>query len=147
MKKLTFAPQRSSELMKNYYTAIVLLVTLVGTATANDLPAFAERVSRAKEIEKQEATQQYLKERMSQVAGPVITEAIRICTNHPCASTDPFVVVADITQEGTLSHVDFEPKTDSSECFANALARVRLPVPPTGAGSSLPIVIEIKITP
>lgn len=141
------AGRRYCEPMKKYYAAIVLLVIVVGTASANDLPTFAERVSRAKEIEQQEAPQKYLKESMSPVAGPAITEAIRVCTNHPCANTDPFVVVADITPEGTLSQIDFEPKTDSSECFANALARVRLPVPPTAANGTLPIVIDIKITP
>jgi len=129
------------------YGMIIFALAGFEIASANDLPTFAERVSRAKEIEQEESTQKYFKERMSPVAGPVIAEAIRMCTNHPCANTDPFVMVADITQEGTLTQVDFEPKTDSSECFANAVVRFRFPEPPTGANGTLPVVIEMKIAP
>lgn len=134
--------------MKKCCIAAVLLVIAVGKAAAADLPPFAERVAKAKDIEQQEQVRLYLKEKMYPVAGPVMAEAIRMCTDHPCASTEPFAVVADVTQDGSLEHIDFEPVTDSSSCIANSLARhLRVPPPPTGDQGTLPIVIEIKITP
>lgn len=127
-------------------TAIFLSFTAAGQAAAEDFPALADRVSLAKQAELQEETRNYLRESMAPVADPFVAEAIRMCTNHPCASTDPFVVVADVTGEGVLSRVDYEPRTDSSECFANALARLRVPAPPTGAQGRLPIVLEMTIS-
>lgn len=134
--------------MKKYLTTMALLAVTVGMAMAGDLPSFAERVAKAKEMEQREQARRYLKDEMHPVAGPVMSEAIRMCTDHPCASTEPFALVADVTEEGSLAHIDFEPKTDSSACIANSLARsLRVPPPPTSENGALPIVIEIKIRP
>lgn len=131
--------------VKKASMAIVVLAAGVSMAWAGESPTFAERVSEARRIEQQESTRDYVREQVRQGTGAFTSEAIRMCTNHPCASTEPFVVVARVTEEGALSEIEYEPKTDASECFVNALARLRLPAPPPTANGSLPIVLEIQV--
>jgi len=133
--------------MKTYYTTVLMLMLATAIVHANELPKFAERVATAKDIELQEPTQQYLQNAFYPVAGPVMSKAMRDCTNSQDANTKGFVIVADITQEGSLTRIDFEPKTNTAECFTRALVEVHVPMPPTCSSGALPIVIEMEITP
>lgn len=124
--------------------ALVLLIAVAFGVSAEIVPTFAERVSTAKTVADLREIKDYIETLLTRTTRPFVLEAVRICTNHPCASTDAFTVVADVRQDGTLSNIDHEPKTDASECFANALGRLRVPLPPLGVDGVFPIVFEIE---
>ena len=109
---------------------------------------FAERVAIAKEIEAQEAFSTYFFKSLFPAIGPTIGGMMKHCLSLPDASKERFTLVANVTQEGVLTDIDFEPKSNNTgACFAKAFATLTAPPPPLCDCGVLPMVIDMKVEP
>jgi hypothetical protein len=60
---------------------------------------------------------------------------------------DKFTIVANVKEPGQFKEIDFEPKSNTASCFADGLASLHLPpIKPCNCGS-LPVVMDMSITP
>ncbi len=124
---------------------ILAACLVAGCATTS--PAFNQRVERARQAEHQEVLYNYLHKNFYADAnfGPVAAK-LQDCIKLPGASTDHFTLVADITKQGKVANIEVSPRTNTAECFAGALSKMKkLPPPPTSGNDSLPIFIEMTI--
>jgi hypothetical protein len=129
--------------MKRSFFSIFLIASSPSAFAAT----FSERVATAKDVETQKETQIYFKNIMYPSLGPELRQAMQECTSLPNANIEKFTVVADITQEGKFVGIEFEPKTDTAACLAKAMTTFHSPPPPTCDGGSLPIVMNMTVTP
>ncbi len=114
------------------------------------LPAFAaDFASRVAEAKRASATKEGAQYEAALESN--IVAAIQSCI--PLGSTDPanlgsFTLVGDVTANGALKSVAFEPETRVSTCFASRFSKALLPNPPkTNQAAGYPIVIEFKVVP
>ncbi|CAJ0775123.1 hypothetical protein LMG18095_00007 [Ralstonia thomasii] len=127
--------------------AFALLVFLSGNVLAAGAETFAERHQLARLAEGQEPTRSYLKDKMFPAVGPAVATAMRGCLTPPGVSTEPFTVLADLSQDGNFTRIVYEPKTDTAACFAAAMPSFHAPPPPTQYGRPLPISIDMNVVP
>jgi hypothetical protein len=137
------------KLMTTHYRAhVIALCLLTAQTAAADDRTFSERVELAKKIEKQSATTAYFQNAMYPAIGPALASAMRECMSRAGASTVKFSLVADISQDGKFTHIAYKPNTNTAACIAAAMESFRAPPPPMcECGSSLPIVIDMSVTP
>ncbi len=110
--------------------------------------SFAERVAMAKEIETQEAASDYFLKTLFPAIGPDMAGMMKYCLSLPDASKERFTLVANVAQDGGMTDVDFEPKSNNTgACFAEAFATLVGPPPPLCDCGALPVVIEMKVNP
>lgn len=130
---------------RNLWILAACLVAAAGCATST--PAFNQRVEKGRQAEHQEVLYSYLHQHFYADAnfGPVAAK-LQDCIRAPGASKDHFTLVADITKQGKVANIDVNPRTNTAECFAAALGKMKkLPPPPTSGKDSLPIFIEMTI--
>ncbi len=120
---------------------------MASAAGAGNPPTFEERAENGRKAEHQEVLYAYLHQHFyaDSTFGPVSAK-LQDCIRAPGASKDHFTVVADITRQGRVSNIDVSPRTNTAECFAAALGKMKkLPPPPTSGNDSLPIIIDMTI--
>jgi len=130
-----------------YRIYFIVFSVLAFQANAADGSSFSERVALAEKIEEQKATAEYFKNGMYPAIGPSLSSAMRECTSLAGASTAKFTVVADVSQDGRFTHIDYEPNTNTAACLAAAMVSFRAPPPPTCDCGELPIVINMSVKP
>lgn len=110
-------------------------------------PSFSERIAFAKAAEKQNEISNYLYKEMFPSIGPNMSELMKGCLAKKNASVDKFTIVANVKEPGQFKEIDFEPKSNTASCFADGLASLHLPpIKPCSCGS-LPVVMDMSITP
>jgi hypothetical protein len=108
---------------------------------------FEARADHAKLIEQKPETQTYLYKHMFPAVGSLMAAAMKNCLAVPGATADKFTLVADISQAGSLSNIAYQPQSATAACFARAVRSFRVPAPRTCKCESLPIVIDMNVTP
>lgn len=111
-------------------------------------PTFAERVKRATEIETQKAASEYLDGSFFPALGSNMSGIMKMCLNREGASTEKFTMVANVSPDGGLIDIDFEPKANNTAvCFAREIGALKAPPPPLCDGGVLPIAINMEVKP
>ncbi|MDD2801886.1 MAG: hypothetical protein PHE96_10540 [Methylococcales bacterium] len=128
-------------------TRFVLSLVLIAHLSSVCAASFAERVATAKEIESQKEADTYFKNRMFPAIGSLLGNAMKACTALPYANLEKFAVVADVTQTGKFINIDYQPRTNTAACVAEAVTGFYAPPPPTCESGDLPIVIEMSVVP
>jgi hypothetical protein len=111
------------------------------------LPSFSERVAFAKRAEKQKEIGNYLYKEMFPAIGTNMSELLKSCLSRANASVDKFTIIADVKEPGRFNEVDYQPKTNTASCFAGGLASLNLPSTKLCQCGSIPVVIDMSITP
>lgn len=119
---------------------------LVWLSSAAFGDTFQDRVALAKAAEAAPVYSHY-QNAMQEAAGQALADGMRHCFDSTKApSTVPFVVVADLLADGTATRVEVRPQTNTSTCFAAAVAAIRFLSPPGYTGHrAFPIVFEMNI--
>ena len=118
--------------MRRSYAIGLLAATITPLlAYGADSDAFPDRVALAKRVESQPEAAQYFKTQMYPAIGPALASAMRECLPPGKPSPGKFAVVADVSQEGKLVNIDYEPKLKAAACLANAMAAFHTPPPVT----------------
>lgn len=143
---------RTQPLFENALPVFKELVSsfqLVGNSiTCNSkLPSFSERVALAKKAEKQKEIGNYLYKEMFPAIGTNMSELMKSCLAKANASVDKFTIVADVKEPGRFNEVDYQPKTNTASCFAAGLASLQLPNTKLCQCGSIPVVLDMIITP
>lgn len=125
----------------------IVVATSAASAQSSSVSPFTERIERARRAEVEQSTRDYLDRHIFPAMSSSMSRAMKTCLDKPDASTAKFVLVADITPQGTTAHVDYMPPTNTAECFAAAFRRLRIAPPPQVLGSStLPVFFEMTLT-
>jgi hypothetical protein len=125
----------------------LITVLLAIPAYASSSPTFTERLERAKAVEGQPAPHEYIEKKIfAAMQTPAMKEKVAKCLKAPGTSKENFTLVADITKEGKVSGIDYQPRTNTAECLAAALSTMELPPPPASGNASLPIFIDWILT-
>lgn len=112
------------------------------------MSTFSERVERARRAELEQPTRAYLDRHMFPAMSSSMSDAMKTCLDKAGASSAKFVLVADITPEGSTARVEYMPLTNTAECFAAAFRTLRIAPPPQVLGASkLPVFFEMTLTP
>ena len=127
----------------------ILCVFLTALFSANvNAATFAERVAIAKEIESQKEASEYFFKNFFPTIGPSMGGIMKMCLARDNANIDKFTVVANVSLNGELIDIDFEPKSNNTgACFANELATVQAPPPPLCDCGVLPVTITMAVKP
>ncbi|RDI98722.1 peptidase C13 [Dyella solisilvae] len=105
---------------------------------------FQARVSQAKLAESAATGPGYQKALWDRIGNPT-TDAYKSClaSNTP-ADPSPFTMVANVTADGRLEHIDVQPQTAVAKCMAGQFSSWTLP-PPPAAPRPYPIEIDFSI--
>lgn len=79
--------------------------------------------------------------------GTKMSELMKECLAKKNASVDKFTVVASVVEPGQFKEVDFEPKSNTASCFADGLVSFHLPPLKLCNCGSLPVVLDMSISP
>ncbi|MCE9633329.1 MAG: hypothetical protein K8Q92_04005 [Methylophilales bacterium] len=122
---------------------------LVGNSVIcnSKLPSFAERVALAKRAEKQKDIGDYLYKEMFPAIGTYIANLMKSCLAKSNASVDKFTIVADVKEPGQFNAIDYQPRTNTASCFSEGLASLNLPDTKLCQCGSIPIVLDMSISP
>ena len=126
--------------------AVALLFTIV--ASLAHAEPFEIRAQLGKAAENKEEFKAYQPAMFAQV-GDHLAYAMRSCiATTPKPNTEPFVLVADINNEGKAEAVEVKPTTHIAKCFAAGFAAALYPKPPQYPNrQGFPVTIEMRITP
>ena len=125
----------------------LLLVCCLSAAAAQPR-TFEERRHIAQALEGNSKTVQgYLSSEMYPAIGSAMADAMRNCFERSGASSEPFSLVADVSQDGRFMQIAYEPKSNTAACFAKAISLFRVPSPPALGQESFPIVMDMTIKP
>jgi hypothetical protein len=77
--------------------------------------------------------------------GPHVNQAMKACADKAeSRPPEPFVLVADIRPDGSLSDIDVDPSNAFSDCFARQISGISVPpVPNTYSAGSYPIALDV----
>ncbi len=124
------------------------LVLLCGFSSVDATETFAERVALAKKIESQKEGAAYLFGSFFPALGPAMGGIMKKCLVTDGASQEKFALVANVSLNGDLIDVDFEPKANSTAtCFVKDFGTLKAPPPPICECGALPVTIDIKVKP
>jgi hypothetical protein len=128
---------------------IVSSFQLIGNSVICDakLPNFSERVTFAKRAEEQSEIGDYLYKVVFPSIGSDMSSIMKDCLTMPNASVGKFTVVAEITEPGQFDKIDYRPRTNTAGCFADGLASLQLPKSKLCTCGSIPVVLDMAITP
>lgn len=133
--------------MRPYALSLLALFTAVAAMSSGDLACAAEPF--AKRIEAGRAAEQesdYPTKALGQV-GERLAQTMAACfADTANASSDPFVLVADVSSAGAIENVEVQPSTNVATCFANGFSSMTLSRPPQRReGAAFPLWIEMAI--
>lgn len=131
------------------FKELVSSFQLVGNSISckSKLPSFSDRVALAKRAEQQNDIGNYLYKEMFPAIGSNMSELMKSCLAKPNASVDKFTIVADVKQPGQFNKIDYQPRTNTASCFAEGLVSLHLPNTKFCQCGSLPVVLDMSITP
>lgn len=131
------------------FKELVSSFQLVGNSVScnSKLPSFSERVTLAKRAEQQNEIGNYLYKEMFPAISSNMSELMKSCLAKPNASVDKFTVVADVNEPGQFNQIDYQPRTNTASCFAEGLGSLHLPNTKLCQCGSLPVVLDMTITP
>jgi len=146
---LTSRTQRLFDETLPVFKELVSSFQLVGNSVAcnGKLLSFSERVALAKRAEQQKEIGNYLYKEMFPSIGTNMSELMKGCLAKANASVDKFTLVANVKEPGRFSEIDYQPKTNTASCFANGLASLHLPNTKLCQCGSIPVVLDMTITP
>ncbi len=122
---------------------IVITGLMAGAACAATAPAFNERVEHARQLEGQPVPNTYLHQKFVPVANTLLkSRQMQGCTKAPDASKERFTMVFDVTREGKVADIDYQPRTNTAQCLAAVWAAAKLPPPPAGIEGGMSIYIN-----
>ena len=127
---------------------LCLLVLLCSFATTGAAATFPERVAIAKEVESQKAASDYFFGSFFPSLAPTMGGIMKMCLAREGASEEKFTLVANVSLDGDLIDIDFEPKANNTAaCFAKEVGSLKAPPPPLCDCGVLPIVIDMAVKP
>lgn len=127
---------------------LCFFVLLCGFSAVGSAATFAERVAIAKEIESQKAASDYFFESFFPSVGPTVGGIMKMCLAREGASAERFTLVANVSLDGDLIEIDFEPKANNTAaCFAKEFSSLKAPPPSLCDCGVLPVVIEMAVKP
>lgn len=125
--------------------ALLLLTFMLTPAHAE---TFDDRVRMAKEAELADAYKAYQQVMLSAIAAHLASALKECFAKVDRAQTDSFILVSDVTREGTARSVEVSPATNIASCFGESFQSARFPLPPEFPGrDGFPIVIELRLKP
>ncbi len=128
--------------------SLTLLVALLSFANLSTAATFAERVAFAKKIEAQKEASDYFFGTFFPTFGSSIGGIMKMCLARDGASQEKFTLVANVSLQGELVAVDFEPKSNNTgACFAKEFSSLKAPTPPLCDCGLLPLVIDMAVKP
>lgn len=127
---------------------LCLLGLLCSLANTGAAATFAERVAIAKEIESQKEASSYFFGSFFPALGSAMGGIMKMCLAREAASKERFTVVANVSLDGDLVDIDFEPKANNTAaCFAKEVGSLKAPPPPLCDCGVLPVAIDMAIKP
>jgi len=105
---------------------------------AGDYPSFDDRTSIAREIGKNPVVYSYLRSQIHLSMGGQLLKSLDGCMPSANSRPDSIRVVANVSADGEILHLDFEPKSDVVACVVATLPQ-RVAPPPTCVFGELPI--------
>ena len=126
------------------HVSVVLAALVATSALAEDI---ASRVAKAKALASTVTGQRY-----EQAIASVIHKAMLSCIapgTTDKANLGKFVLVGQVTPEGALTEVDFEPQSTVAQCFAKNAMHLPWPAPPERGGNAVgyPIEVSMQVAP
>ena len=125
----------------------MFLTLLVAASEPVNATDFSKRVAYADSLEAKPAVLSFFRETLYPDIGSNMSTAMRDCTSVPDANTATFVILLDITDGGMFENVAVQPMTNTAECFASAMVRLRLPTPPSVLPRPLTLGIKMTVKP
>ena len=134
-------------MQRELLTLAIVVATSASCTQSSGTSPFSKRLESARRAEVEQSTKDYLDRHMFPAMSSSMSGAMKTCLDKPNASTEKFVLVAEITPQGTTANVDYMPPTNTAECFATAFRTLRIAPPPEVIGSStLPVFFEMTLT-
>ena len=125
-----------------------LLVLLCSFATVGAAATFAERLKLAEKIEVQKEASEYFRRHFFPALGPSMGGIMKMCLDREGASKEKFTLIANVSSNGDLIDIDFEPKgNNTAACFAQEVGSLKAPPPPLCECGALPVVINMEVKP
>jgi hypothetical protein len=146
---LTSRTQQQFDQAFPIFKELVSSLQIVGNSVSciGKPPSFSERVAIGKRAEEHKEIYNYLYKEMFPAISSNMANLMKSCLAKKNSSVDKFTIVADIVEPRIFKEVDFEPKTNTASCFAEGLAALQLPTTKSCQCTSLPVVLEMAITP
>jgi len=82
--------------------------------------SFDQCVRQGRRFEQDATAHDYEKKQVLPAMNTVMSKPLTDCLTQPDASTEKFTLVADILPDGGIGNVDYQPATNTAECFGKA---------------------------
>lgn len=124
---------------------LVFLVLLLSACSQQSPAPFSERVAEAESLESMPAGGLYMTSLLNE-HGPVINSFIGECYATSALKKDNFTLVADIDQHGKFTNIAVQPESDTTRCFAQDIANLRVAAsrPADFTSRTIPIVFKVN---
>ena len=122
-------------------TKIFAVLLLILSQQANATDTFADRISKARRVERSPEAQPTLVDFMNEIGGKP-QQAMGKCFTD--GQPPSFTLVADLLANGTISNVEIEPTTPALECYEREFQKItfKTPIPEQYHKNGLPIFIR-----
>lgn len=105
---------------------------------------FDQRVRQGRRFEQDATARDYEKKHVLPAMSAVMSKSLTDCLSQHDANHENFTLVADILPDGGIGNVDYQPVTNTAECFGKALGGLSLPPLPDEL-SRLPVFYEMVL--